>query len=1003
MPPYSSMLVDPACKIYGQEFGRLLASSNVRSREPYVIGRDSELRVLERALSDSRKRRGGVVFLVGEAGIGKSRLAAEAVDVAFDSGMRVLRGRSSTTGPPVPFRPLTEALMSLFRDGEPIDDLALGPYRPALGQLIPDWDTGDRASVSMVVLGEAVLRLLMAAGRDRGLLLLLEDLHDADPETLAVVEYLVDNLAYTPVLLLATIRTEFCDALELASSAGRRGIGSTLELLPLSRAQVRDLVAAQLGTQPDAVPQAALQRLWDDSAGSPFLAEELLQSMVGSGALVRGDEGWRVVGELRSDVSITLARGILRRIDRLGPRGLSLFSAAAVLGRRFPLTVLQRMTGIDDRSLLSHLHAGVAAQLVGPDEPSPDWYSFRHSLTVEALLTQLTPGSRAELAACAADAVEALHPSLPGEWCLLVAQLRSQADSPAAAGRLFAEAGRRALAAGAIGSAVALLDRAERLLAAVGGVGSENAAGRAEVLESLLPALAEAGEFARAFDLAERVHGLDGAGLSGSRLAVLHTRLAKVAHTAGRWADGNRQIAQARAALGATPDEAEVAAVDVVEAFLALDTPGADRTRRAEKLARSAVDAAQRHDLPVVACQAWELLATVARERDPEEALAMLGQALSTAERHQLPVQRLYAMTRIGVSTWLVEGDTTGMQAARDEAQRLGAATIVYTIDGITVLDSIMRGQFADAQAAAEETLPVVRRLRLAPAVRYVLMAQATHAAHRGDRAAMAGPLAEFAEWEGVGSQEEPLTLGFARAFCALMEEDREQALRELREISRLERANPSTYYLTGPHGLELLLDALSGEADRARLDATAATAPGRMRWNRQFLLLADAVLLGREGKARQAASAVEKALRDAEPFPTALHLGLRLVAEAAQADGWGEPVAWLRQAEHHFHQHNVPAVVGACRAALRRLGAPVHQHREGTDRIPEELLAQGVTVREYEVFVLLADRLGNKDIAERLFISPRTVEKHIASLITKTNQPNRARLCAWSASLVRR
>ncbi len=279
-------------------------------------------------------------------------------------------------------------------------------------------------------------------------------------------------------------------------------------------------------------------------------------------------------------------------------------------------------------------------------------------------------------------------------------------------------------------------------------------------------------------------------------------------------------------------------------------------------------------------------------------------------------------------------------------------------------------------------------------------MAQATLAAHRGDRAGMERPLAEFAEWDGRGSQEEPLTIGFARAFCALMEEDRDAALTELRAVSRLERANPSTYYLTGPHGLELLLDALAGHADRSRLDATAATAPGRMRWNRQFLLLTDAVLLGREGRARQAAAAAEQAVRAAEPYPTALHLGLRLVAEAAEADGWGEPVVWLRQAEHHFHQEDVPAVAGACRAALRRLGAPVHQHRAGTDRIPEELLAQGVTVREYEVFVLLADRLGNKDIAERLFISPRTVEKHIASLITKSGHANRAGLCAWSASL---
>ncbi|MFP8907595.1 helix-turn-helix transcriptional regulator [Streptomyces atacamensis] len=967
----------------------------MRSHTPYVVGRDPQLRDLEEALSDARDRRGGVVFLTGEAGIGKSRLAAEAVGMAFESGMRVLRGRSSTTGPTVPFRPLTEALMSLFRGGEPVDDSALGPYRPVLGRLVPDWNTGDHESSSMVILGEAVLRLLIAAGKDRGQLLLLEDLHDADPETLAVVEYLVDNLEYTPVLLLATIRTEFCDALDLASSARRRGTGTVLELPALSRSQVRDMVAAQLGTEPDRVPAAALERLWDDSAGSPFLVEELLQSMIGAGALVRGGDGWRVVGDPRGDVPTALARGILRRIDRLGPQGLTLLSAAAVVGRRFPLTVLQRMTGVDDRGLLGHLHAGVAAQLVVPDEPSPDWYAFRHPLTVEALLTQLTPDRRAELARRAADAASELHPELAGQWCPLVAELRSQAGDRAEAGRLFAEAGRRALADGAIGSAVTLLDRAERLLS-----DTRDTLRRAEVLECLLPALAEAGDFARAFDLADQLHALGGAGLSAPRLAALHTRLAKVAHTAGRWADGNRQIAQARAVLGPAPDEAAAASVDVAAAYLALDTPGTDRTHQAEKLARSAVEAAQRHGLPTVACQGWELLATVARERDPTESQAMLERALTTAERHGLPLRRMYALTRIGGNAWLSDGDTAGLTAARDEALRLGSATIVYTIDGILILDSVLRGEFGAARDAAEECLAVVRRLRLAPAVRYVLMAKGALAAHRGERAAMEEALAAFAEWDGAGSQEEPLTVGLARTFCALLEEDGELARRELRAVRELERDNPSTYYLSGRSGVGLLLDVLAGDVGRPGQEEAAATAPGRLRWNRQFVLLADAVLLGREGRTEEASAAAAEALRAAEPYPTALHLGMRLVAEAAHENGWGEPVAWLRRAEHHFHQNGVPAVANACRAALRRLGAPVHQHRSGTSRIPEELRALGVTVREYEVFVLLAERLGNKDIADHLYISPRTVEKHIASLIAKTGRSNRAALCALSASL---
>lgn len=297
----------------------------MRSRTRYIIGRDSQLLEIKQALTEARDGRGGVVFLVGEAGIGKSRLAAEAVGMAFTAGMRALRGRSSTTGPTVPFRPLTEALMALFRGGPPggpsLDDLPLGPYRPALGRIIPDWSSDAQDNSSMVILGEAVLRLLIATGREHGQLLLLEDLHDADPETLAVVEYLVDNLEYTNVVLLATIRTESCDALDMAESARRRGVGTVLQLAPLTRPEVRSVIAAQLDTEPELVPEAALERLWDDSAGSPFLVEELLQGMIGSGALVRAEDGWRVVGDLRSDVSTALARGILRRVDRLAPKG----------------------------------------------------------------------------------------------------------------------------------------------------------------------------------------------------------------------------------------------------------------------------------------------------------------------------------------------------------------------------------------------------------------------------------------------------------------------------------------------------------------------------------------------------------------------------------------------------------------------------------------------------------------------------------------------------------
>ncbi|MGW1139535.1 response regulator transcription factor, partial [Streptomyces zhihengii] len=132
-------------------------------------------------------------------------------------------------------------------------------------------------------------------------------------------------------------------------------------------------------------------------------------------------------------------------------------------------------------------------------------------------------------------------------------------------------------------------------------------------------------------------------------------------------------------------------------------------------------------------------------------------------------------------------------------------------------------------------------------------------------------------------------------------------------------------------------------------------------------------------------------ALAAAEPYPMARNLCVRLVAAAAHRDGWGAPVDWLREAEEYFHTAGLRNVSGACRALLRRMGAPVRQRRSGDAEVPLDLRRCGITVREFEVARLVAERIGNKDIAGRLHISHRTVEKHVASLLQKTGHPNRA------------
>jgi DNA-binding CsgD family transcriptional regulator len=141
----------------------------------------------------------------------------------------------------------------------------------------------------------------------------------------------------------------------------------------------------------------------------------------------------------------------------------------------------------------------------------------------------------------------------------------------------------------------------------------------------------------------------------------------------------------------------------------------------------------------------------------------------------------------------------------------------------------------------------------------------------------------------------------------------------------------------------------------------------------------------------------VERFLDASGAYPIARHLGLRLVAPHALDHGWGEPAAWLRSAEAYFHS-GAPAVGRACRELLRRAGTPVPQHRQGSAELPAPARAQGISVREYEVLVLVAEHLTNQEIGRRLFLSPRTVEKHVASLIEKTGAADRGGLGAYAA-----
>jgi DNA-binding NarL/FixJ family response regulator len=122
-------------------------------------------------------------------------------------------------------------------------------------------------------------------------------------------------------------------------------------------------------------------------------------------------------------------------------------------------------------------------------------------------------------------------------------------------------------------------------------------------------------------------------------------------------------------------------------------------------------------------------------------------------------------------------------------------------------------------------------------------------------------------------------------------------------------------------------------------------------------------------------------------------------VAEAAIEDGWGDPVTWLRAALAFFEAEKMESLARTCRSLLARAGDPTVRRHKAPEGLSEDLAALGVTRRELDVLQLLADGRPTREIAERLYLSPKTVERHISNLATKVGVAGRAQLVAFAAA----
>ncbi len=371
-----------------------------------LIGRAPELACLAAALADVRAGHGRLFTVVGEAGVGKTRLLAEVAAVAERDGDRVLVGRAWEPEQVLPFAPWVDA----FRSGRVPDDLPvleglLPRWRGELTRLIPEISSAAPPvdSTDHRTLFEAVGALLARLAERQPLVLLLEDLHWADDMSVRLLAFVARRLHAWRLLVVATAREE---ELIDAPSARRTlddlvagGHSQQLRLGPLSEPETHTLVRQLAGTRFDS---AALARLaaqsWATSSGNPFVVVEMCRALDEDGS--RGTPGLGLPAGVQTLIA--------RRLDCLGDPARQLLAVAAVIGRAFEFPLIARAAGLAEAVSAEALEELVRRRVL---QDTGEGFDFTHDRIRQVAASMLLPARQAVLHRQTGEAIEAMHNS----------------------------------------------------------------------------------------------------------------------------------------------------------------------------------------------------------------------------------------------------------------------------------------------------------------------------------------------------------------------------------------------------------------------------------------------------------------------------------------------------------------------------------------------------------------------------------------------------------------
>ncbi|HEY4986385.1 MAG TPA: adenylate/guanylate cyclase domain-containing protein, partial [Bradyrhizobium sp.] len=387
------------------------------------VGRASEFDQLRQALDRAHAGHGQILALVGEPGVGKSRLIQEFIHSEHAQSWRILEARAVSYGAAASYLPVTEFLKGYFQLSTSDDPLAIRekvtskllglddallstlPALLTLLGLAPDDlqpSTSDQPQRRQRTL-DAVKRLLFRESEVQPLLIVLEDLHSIDPETQVLIDGIVDGLPSARILLLVNFRPEYRHG--WASKTYYTQVRIDPLVPDMAGEMLNTLVGSDIGLEP-------LKRfLIEKTGGTPFFLEESVRALVETGVLSGEPAGYRAAKSISDlKIPVTIEALLTSRIDRLAPLDKRLLQAAAVVGYQAPRNILQAVSDLSPEALRESLKRLQGAEFLYETNLFPDIeYTFKHALIHDAAYQMLSVDRRRTLHAAALVAGEQLY------------------------------------------------------------------------------------------------------------------------------------------------------------------------------------------------------------------------------------------------------------------------------------------------------------------------------------------------------------------------------------------------------------------------------------------------------------------------------------------------------------------------------------------------------------------------------------------------------------------